>query len=184
LVLTIGSFKFIVLSMNLFNIDRAHTLMNERGWDTLWWMIDIHDTIFKGKYASDQEFELYPGCVDVLKWISDQPNHEIILWTSSYGDDAQRVVSYFKEKHNIHIDFFNENPKCKSTGIADFSVKPYFNILLDDKCGGNFEFDWLLIAREIERVFSTNFMDWNSTNINLLNKSVNLRMESLKNIWK
>lgn len=138
--------------MNVFNIERAFRTMDERGWDTLWWMIDIHDTIFKGKYASDQEFELYPGCVEVLKWISDQPNQEIIIWTSSYRDHTQKVIDFFKEEHDIHIDYYNENPKCGNTELADFSVKPYFNILLDDKCGLEGETDWLLIKQELQRI--------------------------------
>lgn len=158
--------------MNVFNIERAFRMREERGWDTLWWMIDIHDTIFKGKYASDQEFEMYPGCVEVLQWISDQPNQEIILWTSSYRDHAQKVIDFFRDEYGIYINFFNENPECGSTEIADFSVKPYFNILLDDKAGGNFEYDWLLIAKEIEILTGENIINWTNDNVKNLRLAV------------
>lgn len=138
--------------MNIFNIERAFQTMKDRNWDTLWWMIDVHDTIFKGKYATDQDFEFYSGCLEVLKWISDQPNQEIILWTSSFKNDAQRVIDYFKENHNIVINYFNENPECPNTELADFATKPYFNILLDDKGGFEAETDWFLVKQELIRI--------------------------------
>lgn len=138
--------------MNVFNIERAFDTKEERKWNTLWWMIDVHDTIFKGKYATDQDFEFYPGCLEVLKWISNQPDQEIILWTSSFKNDAERVIKYFKEKHDITINYFNENPACPNTDLADFSAKPYFNILIDDKAGFEGEVDWYYVKEELQRI--------------------------------
>jgi hypothetical protein len=138
--------------MNVFNIERAFDRKKERGWDTIWWMIDIHDTIFKGRYASDQDFDIYDGCIEVLKWISGRNDQEIILWTSSYGNDAQRVMTYLKEKYDINVDYYNENPACENTKLADFSVKPYFNIGIDDKFGFVGETDWFLIKQELIRI--------------------------------
>ena len=138
--------------MNVFNIERAFKQKAERGWDTLYWMIDLHDTIFPGMYASDQTYEVYDGAIEVLKWISDRPDMKIIVWTSSYASHVDEVSEYFKSEHGIALDWCNENPECGSTELADFETKPYMNVLLDDKAGFEGETDWKLIKDELTRI--------------------------------
>jgi hypothetical protein len=148
--------------MNIFNIERAFRLKKERGWDTLYWMIDIHDTCFPGKYASDQDFKMYDGALEVLKYISDRPDMKIIVWTSSYWAHYTEVRDFFEKEHIIILDWHNENPECGSTKLADFGTKPYFNILLDDKCGFCGESDWYTVGAEIERVTGDKVINWDA----------------------
>jgi len=138
--------------MNIFNIERAFNQKTERGWDTLYWMIDIHETIFQGKYCSDQSFDVSPECVEVLKWISDREDCRIIIWTSSYAQHFEDVKRWFAKTHGIWLDYHNSNPECGNTDYADFTTKPYFNILLDDKASFEMETDWKLIKEELIRI--------------------------------
>ena len=138
--------------MNVFNIERAFRQKEERNWDYVYWAIDIHDTIFAGMYASDQDYDPSEQCVEVLKWISDRSDCKIILWTSSYATDAEKVIQYFNDNHGIEIDFINTNTDCGSTKLADFETKMYFNILLDDKAGFEMESDWSRIKFELQRI--------------------------------
>ena len=138
--------------MNVFNIERAFRHKKERGWDTIYWMVDLHDTIFPGKYASDQSYDVYPHCVEVLRWISHRPDQCIIVWTSSYAKDFEKMRVWFWNTHGIFLDYHNENPECGNTELAEFTTKPYFNILLDDKAGFVGETDWGLIKQELIRI--------------------------------
>jgi hypothetical protein len=138
--------------MNIFNIQRAFKQKQERGWDTIYWMIDIHETIFQGKYCSDQDFTVSDECIEVLKWISDRPDCKIIIWTSSYAKHYEDVKQHFTDKYNITLDYHNENPECGNTDYADFTTKPYFNILLDDKAGMEMNSDWSLVKSELQRI--------------------------------
>lgn len=135
--------------MSLFNIERAFKQKKERGWDTIYWMIDIHETIFEGKYCSDQEFTVSDDCIEVLKWISDRNDQKIIIWTSSYAQHFEDVKKWFVVNHKIWLDYHNCNPECGNTDYADFTTKPYFNILLDDKAGFRMEIDWKLIKAKL-----------------------------------
>jgi hypothetical protein len=138
--------------MNIFNIERAFKMKKERGWSTIYWMVDLHDTVFPGKYASDQDFEVYDGALEVLKYISDRKDMKIIVWTSSYASHFEDVRRFFEKEHIIVLDWHNHNPECGSTELADFDTKPYFNILLDDKCGFEGETDWKLVKDELTRI--------------------------------
>ena len=138
--------------MNLFNIERAFRRKKERDWDYLFWAIDIHDVLFPGQYASDQEFHPYNGSIEVLKWISDRSDQKIIIWTSSYSQHFDDVKKFFAKEHSVWLDFHNCNPICSNTDYADFTTKFYFNILLDDKSGMEGDTDWYLIKEELQRI--------------------------------
>lgn len=138
--------------MNAFNIERAFHWKKERGWDTLYWMMDIHDTILKGKYSNDQDLTPSEEAIEVLQWISDREDQKIIIWTSSYAEHFGKLRQCFADKYSIILDYHNENPECGNTEYADFTNKPYFNIGLDDKFGFCSETDWKLIKDELIRI--------------------------------
>jgi hypothetical protein len=54
--------------------------------------------------------------------------------------------------HGIHVDHYNCNPDEKNTPYADFSLKPYFNILIDDKAGFDPNTDWDGIRKTLIRI--------------------------------
>ena len=123
-------------------IKSAFKKRKERGWDKTYVMIDVHDTILKGEYSSAQSYDPPKEAVEVLKWLSDRKDMVIIIWTSSYAKDYQKLKEWFWDTHQIKFDYHNENPECGNTEYAEFTTKPYFNILIEDKCGFQMETDW------------------------------------------
>ena len=138
--------------MNIFNIERAFRWKKERDWDTLYWMIDVHNTILEGKYTNDQDLTPSDDAIEVLKWITDREDQKIIIWTSSYAEHFERLKKHYFDNFGIVLDFHNSNPECGNIGYADFTNKPYFNILLDDKACFEPDSDWKLIKDELIRI--------------------------------
>lgn len=119
-------------------------LKPKRGWTTIYWMVDVHGVILPGSWQKQNKFKfLNAQAKFVLRWISNNPDQRLILWTSSKDTEIKEIVKWLKDKHSICVDYVNENPEEKNTDYADFSKKPYFNILLDDKAGFNPHTDWL-----------------------------------------
>ncbi len=137
--------------MTLFNIERAFKIKKERDWHSMYWAIDLHDTIFKGKYSKWQAIEFYPHAQEVLMKLSESPN-VLILYSSSYVSTLHHVKMHLFQHHNIKFKYINENPEYVGTDYADFSKKFYFNILLDDKAGFEGEKDWLTVKNELIRI--------------------------------
>lgn len=110
-----------------------------RQWNTLYWAIDLHDTVITGKYNRyNHGATIFPGAKRVLDYLYNHQNHRSILWTSSHSDAANDAINLFDLKFN----YFNENPECPSTEMCDFNRKFYFNFLIDDKSGFEPEKDW------------------------------------------
>jgi hypothetical protein len=124
------------------NIRFALAQKTIRNWDTLYWAIDLHDTVITGKYNRFNEGAvLYPDAKVVLDFLHKSQDHRTILWTSSYQDSVANVLAKF----DLKFHYLNENPECKSGELCDFRQKLYFNILLDDKAGFVGETDWTAI---------------------------------------
>ena len=107
-------------------IKSAFRKKKERNWDIMYWAIDIHDTIIKGKYSSDQEYNPSDECLQVLKLLSDRKDMKLILWTSSYISDITRFKNWLSNTHYIEFDYINSNPDCKDINYATFKKKFYF----------------------------------------------------------
>ena len=138
--------------MNVFNIANAFKLKAERGWHTLYVMIDAHGTIIKPYH---DKLAFYEGAVEVLKWFSDRSDFKLILWTSSHPKEINELTDVLKE-YGIKIDFVNENPLEKNSVLSNFDRKFYFNIILDDKAGFEPDTDWTTIKTELQRI-----KEWN-----------------------
>lgn len=136
--------------MNLCNIKRTFVeLRPKRKWDTIYWLVDVHGVIIPGSWHKLNEFRfISEDCVEVLRWISKRKDQRLILWTSSYFSELFKINKWLLD-HNIVLDYINDNPECQSTNYADFSKKPYFNILLDDKAGFEPEKDWKAVKQEL-----------------------------------
>lgn len=115
--------------------------MQERKWDTIYIAIDMHDTISKSTYKDDAVINFYKHAEDCLRSLSTIESIKLILFTSTPIDKINLYLKEFKE-HEIYFDFINSNPEAENNAYGDFSVKPYFNILFDDKAGFNPKKDW------------------------------------------
>lgn len=136
--------------MNLVNvIINAKTLSRDRGWDTIYWAIDLHGTVSPPTYSNrDLTINYYPYAKEALQALSANPENKLILFTSSYLDDCKQIVERFK-LDNIIFDYVNENPEVANTTYGDYTKKLYYNILLDDKAGFDPETDWRKIYEKI-----------------------------------
>lgn len=132
-----------------FNLERAIKKAKDRGYPSLYWSIDLHDTIIEGKYSKFNEGrEFYPDAKEVLQFLSKSPKHKLILWSSSHKEPIADILKWL-ESHGIKFDYVNSNPDFKNTDLNDFEVKFAFDILLDDKAGFVGRTDWTIIKRKL-----------------------------------
>lgn len=116
-------------------VDKVLSMKEKRGWDKIYWAIDLHDTIISGTYNKNNEgYTMFQYADMVLKHLTQSEQHKLILWTSSYEDPIKNILDDLANK-DILFDFFNENPLESNNELCNFSKKFYFNILLDDKAG-------------------------------------------------
>lgn len=138
--------------MNHFNIERAFQDKTRRGWEKLYWAIDLHDTVISGKYNRyNIGSKIYDGAPEVFHWMRGRSDMVPILYTSSHNDAIQNELEKLRHA-GIWFQYINENPECPNTDLCDFSAKFYFNILLDDKAGFVGETDWYIIQHELKRL--------------------------------
>jgi hypothetical protein len=130
--------------------DVALDLIKQRNWDCIYVAVDVHGTILKPNYSSDEiPTEFYKNAIQTLSLMTRIKQIKLIMYTSSTPEDCVKYDLLF-QLHNIKFDFINENPDIISSGYGDFSKKPYFNVLLDDKAGfkantKGFKNDWWLL---------------------------------------
>jgi len=121
--------------------------MSDRGWDRIYVMIDIHDTIFKACYREPERLEWIGKSKEALQKLSEDERFKLILWSSSYDGILEKYTEVFKE-NQIYFDYINVNPEVRDDDLGCFQKKPYFNIILDDKAGFE-ESDWEVILKEV-----------------------------------
>ena len=137
--------------MNLFNIKNSYDQKVEKNWDTIFWMVDIHDTIIPGKYDIAQSFEFYEYAKEVLQFLSKQDDVCLLLYTCSHPSEISRMWGFFG-CNDINFEYVNENPCVPDTELGNYKDKPYFNILLENKAG--FEpSDWKSIKELLEDIY-------------------------------
>lgn len=121
---------------------KSFALIEKRGWEKIFCCIDFHDTIIPSSYKHDDgNSKMFPHAEESLRMMSERNDVSLILWTSSFESYIQKHLDMLKNK-GIHFDYFNSNPECPSTDLANFEDKLYFNVLIDDKAGFNGERDW------------------------------------------
>ena len=132
-------------------IAKAYRVKKERGWDTLYVAVDMHDTMTRSSYKKDESDEkvYFPDCIEALRYLSGRKDIVLILYTSSYQDYLESYYDSF-EKLGIVFKYLNENPECPSSKLSNFSSKFYFNVLLDDKAGFEPETDWIKVLTEFK----------------------------------
>jgi hypothetical protein len=124
--------------MRFYNIERGYELTKAREWKRWYVAVDLHDTICKPDYGrSGSMGDFFPGAVEALKHLSDRKDVGLLLFTCSYRDELYSPKGALEILRNmgIRFDYVNENPEAPNTKLGDFSRKPFFNVLLDDKAG-------------------------------------------------
>lgn len=108
----------------------------DRGWERIYFAIDIHDTIMPSTYSTELSKDYYPFSVETLKLISERDDTKSILWTASHEKDCDIYLENFKSE-GITFEFVNKNPEAENTPYGNYKDKLYANVILDDKSGFN-----------------------------------------------
>lgn len=128
------------------SINDCFELSRKRGWDRIYWAVDLHGVIVKPTYDNNIPDVYYDNAIRVLKIISDRKDIKLILYTCSYKEKSDSYLKEF-QKFGVVFDYVNRNPEILDNTYSTYSEKLYFNILLDDKAGFDPETDWLVIER-------------------------------------
>jgi len=132
-------------------IYKAFEHKEKRNWDTIFFAIDIHDTIIKSNYQTGNiPTEFYPNAIVGLQELTLRKDIKLILYTCSHPHEILEYLKLFR-KYNIFFDFINENTDVKTNlqGYGNYEQKPYFNVLLDDKAGFNPISDWPKVIQSL-----------------------------------
>lgn len=120
--------------------DKAFSMKEEKGWDCIYVLIDIHDTIFKGN-DPENKYEWIGESREALRMMSDRNDIYMILWSGAYNYELDRYYEKLAES-NILFDCVNNNPEVGSTDLYCYENKIYFNVGIDDRFGFEPESDW------------------------------------------
>ena len=147
--------------MNVFNIEKAFADKKERGWTTLYVLIDAHGTAIE---PGHDKVIFYDGALEVLEWFNRRSDFRTILWTSSHKDEIKAIVQAAIDK-GVRFDFINSNPLEANSARACFDRKFYFNIIFDDKAGFEPKTDWFLVKKELQRIGEWDAVDNNENTV-------------------
>ena len=118
-----------------------------RKWVKTFWFVDIHNTIVKANYEyGNIPKDFFPLAKETLQMISKLPDICLVMYTCSHPNEIEEYIKFFNE-NDILFEYVNENPEVKTdkNGYGCYDKKPYFNVLLDDKCGFDPDEDWAKI---------------------------------------
>jgi hypothetical protein len=94
---------------------------------------DFDSTVFDYFNIGDT----YPKLESLLRFLKVN-NFKLILFTGNEGEKLQIIIDYCT-LHGYAPDYVNESPVMKT-------VKPYYNILLDDRAGLSDAYQTLIIT--------------------------------------
>ncbi len=135
--------------MNKNHILNTFKKIEQRGWDTLYWAVDIHDTCIKSNYSTENiPTEFFPLAKETLQILSNRPDCCLILFTCSHQHHIEQYLTLFKDC-DIIFKYVNENPEVPNTELGAYDKKFYTNFYLDDKAGFDPEVDWNIIYTTI-----------------------------------
>ena len=131
------------------SFETAFKRMKEKGWDKIYILVDIHDTVFEATYSKDEYYRWFPYAKETLHLMSINPRISLILWSSSYTDAIEKYIDTF-EKSKIHFDMVNVNKETEDNELSCFAQKTYFNVGIDDKFGFDARVDWEMIYHYLD----------------------------------
>lgn len=133
-------------------IEQAFRTAKERNWDTTYWLVDLHGVVLNSTYTAMKHEVINADVIAGLKEISLRPDCCLILWSSTSQAELQHISDWLVQDHGIEVMYINENPEVRTspTSTGDFSAKPYFNVLLDDKAGFDPSQDWAMVVEVLK----------------------------------
>ena len=122
----------------------------DRGWDTMYFAVDLHETCIKPTYnVSNLATEFYPLAEETLRRLSNRPKCVLILSSCLHAEDKNAYLDFF-ESMGIHFKYVNSNPEISNTQYADFSSKYFADCYIEDKAGFDPERHWQEINEALD----------------------------------
>ena len=117
----------------------------KQGWDKIYILVDLHDTILTANFDSERSMDSLPkdwlpGAEEGMRMLVERPDCNLILWSCSYPHEIAEYVKHFHDE-GIVFDQVGANAEVMNTRHGFFKTKSYANVLLDDKAGFHYE-DW------------------------------------------
>ena len=113
----------------------------EKGWEKIYVIVDIHDTIVRACYDKTEAYDFFPGAKEALQIMSSRDDICLILWSGSPIEVLEKYQKRFAAD-SIHFEYLNENPEVENSAFQNFDKKLYFNVGIDDRFGFDPETDW------------------------------------------
>jgi len=152
----------------LYWIKKMFNHANDKQWYETYWFIDFHGVISKPDYnEKSKKVNYYPYVKETLQYLTEKrPDVVLILFTSSYPEEIKTYMDVFN-KDNIYFKYVNENPEIsKLTGsFGCYDKKPYYNVLIDDKCGFDPITDWKPIYKYFKKSKYTPDKSWSTKTV-------------------
>ena len=124
--------------------EAAFRRKREKGWDKIYVVVDIHDTILRACYEAEETYNYLPYAKSALQLLSTRDDICLILWSGCYPERLEVYQQRFAQD-GIHFDYINENPEVGNSVFQNFDKKLYFNVGIDDKFGFDPETDWVRV---------------------------------------
>ena len=128
--------------------EAAFRRKEEKGWEKIYVVVDIHDTILHACDQNEETYDYMPHARPALQLMSSRDDICLILWSGCYPERMEAYRQRFAQD-GIHFDYLNENPEVGNSTFQDFSQKLYFNVGIDDKFGFDPETDWVAVIEAL-----------------------------------
>lgn len=131
-------------------LEKLYKLKEERGFKTLYFMIDIHNTVLVPSYSKEEKYIYFPYAKEVLQLLSKQDDIRLIMWTSSHPDMVEKYLEHFRSE-GVSFDYVNCNPEIFNDNLRCLDIKFYYDLGIDDKFGFDAIEDWKYLLYFFEK---------------------------------
>ena len=121
--------------------ERAFREKAEHGWEKIYVLVDVHDTIMVGEKPERDNPKWYAHAIDALRMMTEREDICLIMWTGAYPLRINKYKRLLAEM-GVRFDYENENPEAESNDFYCSDSKVYFNVGIDDRFGFDAESDW------------------------------------------
>ena len=128
--------------------EAAFRRKREKGWNKIYVVVDIHDTILRACYENEETYDYMPSAKHALQLLTSRDDVCLILWSGCYPERLETYREGFA-RDGIRFDYINENPEVGNTSFQNFDVKLYFNVGIDDRFGFDPETDWVRVIEAV-----------------------------------
>ena len=117
-------------------IEKEFRKAKRRSWDKIYVFVDLHEIIIKPDYQGEEPIvDYYDYAKELLQHLSSRKDICLVLWSCSHPHQIKGYIEVMS-KDDISFDYINQNPEVKTNQMYGcYDDKPYYNIMIDDKCG-------------------------------------------------